>query len=110
MSLKIDEARRERLVGDLQGFFAETFDEDISTFRAEQILDFLLGAVGPQIYNQAVQDYNTAIQLFPSNLIAGLAGFTREEAYFRTTEAARQAPPPLGFSPEALEEEAPVEE
>lgn len=49
-------------------------------------------------YNQAVQDYNTSIQLFPSNFIAGLAGFGREEAYFRTTEQSRQAPPPLKFS------------
>ena len=44
-------------------------------------------------YNQAVQDYNTFIQLFPNNLIALLEGFERERAYFRTTERIRQSPP-----------------
>jgi LemA protein len=67
-------------------------------------------AVARRRYNQAVQDYNTSIQLFPSNFVAGLAGFVREEAYFRTTEEARQAAPPLNFSQEAPEPEAKVEE
>lgn len=61
-------------------------------------------------YNQAVQDYNTYIQLFPTNLVASLAGFTREGAYFRTTEEDRLAPPPLNFSQEAPKaEEEPTE-
>jgi LemA protein len=67
-------------------------------------------AIGRRRYNQAVQDYNTSIQLFPSNLIAGLAGFSREEAYFRTTEQSRQAPPPLKFSPDVPEPEVVTEE
>lgn len=49
-------------------------------------------AVERRRYNQGVQDYNTYIQLFPNNLVAGFSGFQREEAYFRTTEEARQAP------------------
>ena len=62
-------------------------------------------------YNQAVQDYNTHIQLFPTNMVASLAGFTREGAYFRTTEEDRLAAPPLKFSQEqpAAEEENPEE-
>ena len=55
-------------------------------------------AVERRRYNQAVQDYNTYIQLFPNNLVAGMSGFAREEAYFRTTEEARQAPPAVNFS------------
>ena len=49
-------------------------------------------AVERRRYNQAVQDYNTYIQLFPNSLVAGFSGFQREDAYFRTTEEARQAP------------------
>lgn len=56
MAVKLDEERRERLVSSLQGFFLQEFDEDISPFRAEQVLDFFLEALGPQVYNQAVQD------------------------------------------------------
>ena len=54
-------------------------------------------------YNQAVQDYNTAIQLFPANLVARVAGFSRESSYFRSTEADRQADPPVRFAPEHAE-------
>jgi LemA protein len=49
-------------------------------------------AVERRRYNQAVQDYNTYISLFPNNIIAGFAGFTRNDAYFKTEEGARQAP------------------
>ena len=42
--------------------------------------------------NEAVQDYNTYISLFPNSLVASLAGFTRNDAYFKTEEGARQAP------------------
>ena len=51
-------------------------------------------------YNQAVQDYNTAMQLFPANLVARVAGFERASSYFRSTEADRQADPPVRFAPE----------
>ena len=49
-------------------------------------------AVERRRYNDVVQDFNTYIQLFPNSLVASLAGFQREDAYFQTTEAARQAP------------------
>lgn len=62
MAIELSEARRNELVLRLQGFFREEFDEELSVFRAEQILDFLLDAVGPPIYNQAVQDARRFIQ------------------------------------------------
>lgn len=49
-------------------------------------------AVERRRYNDAVQDYNTYIALFPNNLVASLAGFARNDAYFKTDEGARQAP------------------
>src|ERR1700739_3347404 len=49
-------------------------------------------AVERRRYNLVVQDYNTYIGLFPSSLIASLSGFTRNDAYFKTDEGARQAP------------------
>lgn len=56
MAVKLDEARREGLVSRLRGFYQQQFDEDLSAFRAEQVLDFFLDALGPQVYNKAVQD------------------------------------------------------
>ena len=49
-------------------------------------------AVERRRYNEAVQDYNTYISLFPNSLVASMAGFTRNDAYFKTEEGARQAP------------------
>ena len=49
-------------------------------------------AVERRKYNEVVQAYNTNIQLFPNNIVASMSGFQREDAYFRATEAARQAP------------------
>src|SRR3979490_265599 len=49
-------------------------------------------AVERRRYNEAVQDYNTYLSLFPNSLVASMAGFKREDAYFKTDEGARQAP------------------
>src|SRR5271163_1517306 len=49
-------------------------------------------AVERRRYNETVQDYNTYISLFPNSLVASFAGFTRNDAYFKTEEGARQAP------------------
>jgi LemA protein len=49
-------------------------------------------AVERRRYNDAIQDYNTFIALFPNSLVASIAGFARNDAYFKTEEGARQAP------------------
>lgn len=49
-------------------------------------------AVERRRYNQIVQDYNTYIALFPNSLVAGMGGFARNDAYFKTEPGARQAP------------------
>ena len=62
MSVELSEERRAELVLRLQGFFLEQFEEQLSEFRAEHLLDFVLEAVGPQVYNQAVQDARAVMQ------------------------------------------------
>ncbi|HSY11848.1 MAG TPA: LemA family protein [Verrucomicrobiae bacterium] len=49
-------------------------------------------AIERRRYNETVQDYNTYISLFPNNIVASMSGFTRNDAYFKTDEGARQAP------------------
>jgi LemA protein len=49
-------------------------------------------AVERRRYNETLQDYNTYISLFPNNIIAGMSGFARNDAYFKAEEGARQAP------------------
>jgi LemA protein len=49
-------------------------------------------AVERRRYNEAIQDYNTYIGLFPINIFAGWAGFQRNNDYFTASEGARQVP------------------
>lgn len=49
-------------------------------------------AVERRKYNQAVQDFNTYIQLFPNNLVASVGGFQRQDAYFKAEGKARDVP------------------
>jgi len=49
-------------------------------------------AVERRRYNEAVQDYNTYIGLFPNSLFARWAGFQRNNDYFAASEGARVAP------------------
>ena len=53
-------------------------------------------AVERKRYNDALQDYNTFIGLFPNSLWAGMAGFKRNDAYFAATEGAK-TPPKVDF-------------
>lgn len=49
-------------------------------------------AVERRRYNETVQDYNTFISLFPNSVVAGMSGFTRNDAYFKTEPGAREVP------------------
>jgi LemA protein len=45
-----------------------------------------------RVYNEAVQEYNSDLVVFPANIVASMSGFSREDAYFKTDPAARTAP------------------
>jgi LemA protein len=49
-------------------------------------------AVSRRDYNQAIQKYNTDIELFPRNIAASLFGFHKDDAYFKTTEEEKKVP------------------
>jgi len=55
-------------------------------------------AVERKRYNDTLQDYNTYIQKFPSNMYAGWTGFKHNNAYFAAREGSRQVPT-VNFSP-----------
>jgi LemA protein len=70
-------------------------------------------AVERKRYNDALQDYNTYLQIFPHNIFAGWAGFKTNNAYFTASEASRQAPkvnfqPPSTSAPGATPQPAPA--
>ena len=49
-----------------------------------------IASVRPQ-YNNAVAEFNTAVQQFPSNIIAGMFGFSAKP-WFETAQTEREAP------------------
>lgn len=62
MGITLSEERRKQLLLHLEGFYLDEFDEELSAFRAERILDFALEAIGSHVYNQAVQDARAFMQ------------------------------------------------
>jgi len=76
---------------------AENYPQLHSNENFLQLQDELAGtenriAVERRRYNDDIQDYNTYIGLFPNNIVASVAGFTRNTAYFNAPEADRVAP------------------
>src|ERR1700744_1067569 len=49
-------------------------------------------AVDRRDYNEAIQKYNTDIDLFPKNIAASMFGFHRDDAYFKATEEEKKVP------------------
>lgn len=44
------------MVRSLKQYYAESFDEELSDFQAEGLLDFFVRELGPPVYNQAIRD------------------------------------------------------
>ena len=56
MPIQLSDERKGDILRRLRPFFRETFDEELSDFQADRLLDFFLKALGPSVYNQAVGD------------------------------------------------------
>jgi LemA protein len=92
-------AANEQLTGALSRLLvvAEAYPQLKSNENFLHLQDELAGtenriAVERRKYNEALQTYNTNLQLFPNNIVASLSGFTRNDAYFKTEPGAEKAP------------------
>ena len=92
-------AANQQLDGAMVKFLAiaEKYPELKSNENFLRLQDELAGtenriAVERKRYNDALQDYNTFIGLFPNSIWAGMAGFKRNDAYFAASEGAKTAP------------------
>jgi uncharacterized protein (DUF2164 family) len=56
MRIKLSSERRAGLLRAIKEYFAAEFDEPLSDFRANALLDFFVRQLGPQVYNQGVRD------------------------------------------------------
>lgn len=62
MRVKITPERRAVLVKALTRHFEAEFDEPLSDFRAQGLVDFFLKELGPPVYNQGVRDAAAFVQ------------------------------------------------
>jgi uncharacterized protein (DUF2164 family) len=60
--IRLSSERRASLLEALQHHFEDEFDEPLSTFRAEGLIDFFLRQLGPPVYNQGVKDATGYLQ------------------------------------------------
>lgn len=52
----LSQEARERCVQEITSYFLDERDEEIGLIAAEDMLDFILQSIGPEIYNKAVED------------------------------------------------------
>jgi uncharacterized protein (DUF2164 family) len=60
--IKLSDERRSDLVATIQHFVASEFEQTLSEFQAQQLLDFFVRHLGAPVYNQAVQDVRAFLQ------------------------------------------------
>lgn len=56
MRIKLEEERKAEISQALVNLYATEFDEKLSQFRADEIVEFMLSQIGPSQYNQAIGD------------------------------------------------------
>lgn len=62
MRIQLSDQRRASLARSLKAYFDENFDEPLSDFRAQGLLDFMVRELGPPVYNQGVRDAHAYMQ------------------------------------------------
>lgn len=63
MAIALEPQKRARVVARLQLLFSKEFDEKLSDFQANAVVDLMLKRLGPAVYNQAVQDVRAHMQV-----------------------------------------------
>ncbi|WP_042349235.1 DUF2164 domain-containing protein [Bacillus massiliigorillae] len=68
MFLKLKKEQQQLMISDIQQFFLDERDEELSEFAAERVLDFVKESLAPHFYNAAVQDVKTVVEQQVSSL------------------------------------------
>ncbi len=89
MSLELGKPTREAAVASLKQYFAENLPEPIGDLQAGLLLDYFLEEIGPAIYNHAIADAQTRMQLRVADLNGEL--FEDELQYWPRLAAKRKA-------------------
>jgi len=60
--IRLSPERRASLLRAVKAHFSAEFDEPLSDFRAEGLVDFFVRELGPPVYNQGVRDASSFMQ------------------------------------------------
>ena len=56
LPISLEKEIRERIIEEIKSYYWNEEAEEISDFKAENLLDFFLENIGPHIYNQGIKD------------------------------------------------------
>ena len=54
--IKLNTEQKDIMIGEIQRYFANERDEDLGDLAASLILNFFVEKLGPEMYNQGIQD------------------------------------------------------
>lgn len=60
--IALSDERKKKILLLLEGFYLQEFDQELSSFQAERLLEFFVRNLGPSLYNQAIADARAAMQ------------------------------------------------
>ena len=62
MHIKLNKEQRQLMISDIQYFFSQERDEDITEFAAERVLEFVKESLAPHFYNAAISDVKQVVE------------------------------------------------
>ena len=54
--IKLSKEQKDRMIWEIKTYFSKERDEDLGDLASSLILDFFIEKLGPQMYNQGIQD------------------------------------------------------
>ncbi|OXS66528.1 hypothetical protein B1B04_23775 [Lysinibacillus sp. KCTC 33748] len=77
MFIRLTKEQQETIIADIQRFFYNNRDEDISEFEAERVFDFIKENIAPHIYNAAISDTKYVVERQYASIEDELAALER---------------------------------
>jgi len=68
MFYKLTREQQKAMIADIQFFFSQEREEEISEFAAERVLDFVKDSLAPHFYNAGVKDARKIVEERASSL------------------------------------------
>ncbi|MCM3584640.1 DUF2164 domain-containing protein [Mesobacillus maritimus] len=62
MFIKLSKDQQQLMISEIQSFFSQERDEEITEFAAERVLDFVKKSLAPHFYNAAVLDARHVVE------------------------------------------------